>query len=139
MPEVLTDRAPSASPSAPARRRAGLGEALRWSASRALERAARDAGIACRVEVTADAAAVAGADRLLVAGQGAAGAAMAALDALRTRLPVDVGAVRRGLVETALPGRFQVLPGRPACPSPSRRATTRTPRKPTKRNDPLPR
>ena len=38
MPEVLTDRAPSAFPSAPARRRAGLGEALRWSAFRALER-----------------------------------------------------------------------------------------------------
>ncbi|HEY7760981.1 MAG TPA: bifunctional tetrahydrofolate synthase/dihydrofolate synthase [Burkholderiales bacterium] len=44
---------------------------------------------------------------------GNAAAALAALDCLRERLPVDMGAVRRGLVEVELPGRFQVLPGRP--------------------------
>jgi len=42
-----------------------------------------------------------------------ASAALAALDSLRERLPVDNGAIRRGLVEVELPGRFQVLPGRP--------------------------
>src|SRR5690606_34388759 len=42
-----------------------------------------------------------------------ASAALAALDALKDRLPVDMQAVRRGLVEVELPGRFQVLPGRP--------------------------
>ncbi len=44
---------------------------------------------------------------------GNAAAALAALDCLRERMPVDMGAVRRGLVEVELPGRFQVLPGRP--------------------------
>jgi dihydrofolate synthase/folylpolyglutamate synthase len=43
-----------------------------------------------------------------------ASAALAALDCLHARLPVDMGAVRRALVEVNLPGRFQVLPGRPA-------------------------
>jgi dihydrofolate synthase/folylpolyglutamate synthase len=42
-----------------------------------------------------------------------ASAALAALDSLRERLPVDNGAIRRGLVQVELPGRFQVLPGRP--------------------------
>lgn len=42
-----------------------------------------------------------------------ASAALAALDSLRDRLPVDNGAIRRGLTEVDLPGRFQVLPGRP--------------------------
>ncbi|MDD3883489.1 MAG: bifunctional tetrahydrofolate synthase/dihydrofolate synthase [Gallionella sp.] len=42
-----------------------------------------------------------------------ASAALAALDALRERLPVGMEAIRRGLVEVSLPGRFQVLPGRP--------------------------
>jgi dihydrofolate synthase/folylpolyglutamate synthase len=42
-----------------------------------------------------------------------AAAALTALDCLREKLPVDMGAIRRGLVEVALPGRFQVLPGRP--------------------------
>jgi len=42
-----------------------------------------------------------------------ASAALAALDTLRERLPVGMEAVRRGLVEVSLPGRFQVLPGRP--------------------------
>ena len=42
-----------------------------------------------------------------------ASAALAALDALKGRLPVSMGAIRRGLVEVVLPGRFQVLPGSP--------------------------
>ena len=42
-----------------------------------------------------------------------ASAALAALDALRPSLPVAMQDVRRGLAEVALPGRFQVLPGRP--------------------------
>jgi len=42
-----------------------------------------------------------------------ASAALAALDTLRERLPVSMAAVRRGLTEVTLPGRFQVLPGRP--------------------------
>ena len=39
---------------------------------------------------------------------------LAALDALQDSLPVTMQAIRRGLIETELPGRFQVLPGRPA-------------------------
>ena len=42
-----------------------------------------------------------------------ASAAFAALDSLRERLPVAMQDVRRALAEVALPGRFQVLPGRP--------------------------
>ena len=42
-----------------------------------------------------------------------ASAALAALDSLRERLPVAMQEVRRGLAEVSLPGRFQVLPGRP--------------------------
>jgi dihydrofolate synthase/folylpolyglutamate synthase len=42
-----------------------------------------------------------------------AATALAALEQLKDRLPVDMGAVRRGLVEVDLPGRFQVMPGRP--------------------------
>ena len=42
-----------------------------------------------------------------------ASAALAALDALRDRLPLAMQEVRRGLAEVSLPGRFQVLPGRP--------------------------
>jgi dihydrofolate synthase/folylpolyglutamate synthase len=42
-----------------------------------------------------------------------AAAAIAALDALRALLPVGMQEVRRGLAEVSLPGRFQVLPGRP--------------------------
>ncbi len=42
-----------------------------------------------------------------------AAAALAALDTLREQLPVAMQDVRRGLAEVALPGRFQVLPGRP--------------------------
>jgi len=40
-------------------------------------------------------------------------AALTALDALRNRLPVGMGAIRQALVGIELPGRFQVLPGRP--------------------------
>lgn len=39
--------------------------------------------------------------------------ALAALEALANRLPVDAQAVRNGLALVELPGRFQVLPGRP--------------------------
>lgn len=39
---------------------------------------------------------------------------LAALEALTRVLPVSMNAIRRGLAEVELPGRFQVLPGRPA-------------------------
>jgi dihydrofolate synthase/folylpolyglutamate synthase len=42
-----------------------------------------------------------------------ASAALAALATLRERLPVSAADVRRGLSGVQLPGRFQVLPGRP--------------------------
>ncbi len=42
-----------------------------------------------------------------------AATALTAVDALRSRLPIGMGAVRAALVEVELPGRFQVLPGRP--------------------------
>src|SRR5258706_2636645 len=42
-----------------------------------------------------------------------AATALAALEQLKDSLPVDMGAIRRGLVEVDLPGRFQVMPGRP--------------------------
>ena len=42
-----------------------------------------------------------------------ASAALVALDVLREKLPVDMSAVRRGLGEVALSGRFQVIPGKP--------------------------
>ena len=38
---------------------------------------------------------------------------LAALDALRTRLPVTAQAVRNGLAMVELPGRFQIVPGQP--------------------------
>ncbi len=41
-------------------------------------------------------------------------AALAALEVLRLRLPVGAQEVRNGLVMLDLPGRFQVLPGRPS-------------------------
>ena len=44
---------------------------------------------------------------------GNAATAIAALAFLRDVLPVPAGAVRDGLVRVELPGRFQVLPGRP--------------------------
>nr|MCU0868066.1 bifunctional folylpolyglutamate synthase/dihydrofolate synthase [Burkholderiales bacterium] len=44
---------------------------------------------------------------------GNAAAAIMALDTLRARVPVASQAVRTGLLTAELPGRFQVLPGRP--------------------------
>jgi dihydrofolate synthase/folylpolyglutamate synthase len=44
--------------------------------------------------------------------QNAAGA-IAALGSLHERLPVPAGAIREGLMNVSLAGRFQVLPGRP--------------------------
>jgi dihydrofolate synthase/folylpolyglutamate synthase len=43
-----------------------------------------------------------------------ASAALAALDVLKDRFPVSMEAVRRGLGEVQLAGRFQVVPGRPS-------------------------
>lgn len=43
-----------------------------------------------------------------------AAVALAALDALSDKLPVTMQAIRPGLIETELPGRFQVVPGKPA-------------------------
>jgi dihydrofolate synthase / folylpolyglutamate synthase len=45
---------------------------------------------------------------------GNASAALAALDVLKDRLPVGMEAVRRGLTEVTLSGRFQFVPGKPA-------------------------
>lgn len=42
-----------------------------------------------------------------------ASAALVVVDLLGQRLPVSMQAIRRGLIELNLPGRFQVLPGRP--------------------------
>lgn len=42
-----------------------------------------------------------------------ASTALAVLDAMKERLPVSMAAVRRGLLEVELTGRFQVVPGRP--------------------------
>lgn len=38
---------------------------------------------------------------------------LAVLDAMKETLPASMAAVRRGLTEVELPGRFQVLPGKP--------------------------
>ena len=43
-----------------------------------------------------------------------AAGALAALEALGDRLPLSQQAVRQGLLTVDLPGRFQILPGRPA-------------------------
>ena len=42
-----------------------------------------------------------------------AAGAITALECLRDRLPVSMNDIRRGLLQVDLPGRFQVLPGRP--------------------------
>lgn len=42
-----------------------------------------------------------------------ASAVLAALDAIKDRLPVSMAAIRRGLTEVQLSGRFQFVPGRP--------------------------
>jgi dihydrofolate synthase / folylpolyglutamate synthase len=39
---------------------------------------------------------------------------LAALEALRPRLPVNAQAIRNGLALVELPGRFQIVPGQPA-------------------------
>jgi dihydrofolate synthase / folylpolyglutamate synthase len=43
-----------------------------------------------------------------------AAVALAVLDALTDLLPVTMQAIRPGLIEAELPGRFQVMPGKPA-------------------------
>lgn len=43
-----------------------------------------------------------------------AAVALAVLDALTDQLPVTMQAIRPGLIEAELPGRFQVMPGKPA-------------------------
>lgn len=43
-----------------------------------------------------------------------ASAAIAALESVRDKLPVGAQAIREGLINARLPGRFQVLPGRPS-------------------------
>jgi dihydrofolate synthase/folylpolyglutamate synthase len=43
-----------------------------------------------------------------------AAAALAALESLHERLPVSAQDIRNGLLQVELPGRFQMLPGRPA-------------------------
>ncbi|MCZ4303548.1 bifunctional tetrahydrofolate synthase/dihydrofolate synthase [Zoogloeaceae bacterium G21618-S1] len=43
-----------------------------------------------------------------------ASAVMAALEAIRDRLPVPMQAIREGMMLVDLPGRFQTLPGQPA-------------------------
>jgi dihydrofolate synthase/folylpolyglutamate synthase len=42
-----------------------------------------------------------------------ASGALAALESTRDRIPVTQQAVRQGLIQAALPGRFQILPGQP--------------------------
>lgn len=42
-----------------------------------------------------------------------ASGALAALESTRDRIPVTQQAVRQGLLQAALPGRFQILPGQP--------------------------
>ncbi|WP_373741464.1 bifunctional tetrahydrofolate synthase/dihydrofolate synthase [Neisseria sp.] len=42
-----------------------------------------------------------------------AACALAVLECLNDKLPVDLGAIKRGLLKVNNPGRFQVLPGRP--------------------------
>ncbi len=43
-----------------------------------------------------------------------AAGAIAALEALRSRLPITAQAIRSGLAMVELPGRFQIVPGQPA-------------------------
>lgn len=44
---------------------------------------------------------------------GNAACALTVLECLNDRLPIDIGAIKRGLLLVENPGRFQVLPGRP--------------------------
>jgi dihydrofolate synthase/folylpolyglutamate synthase len=43
-----------------------------------------------------------------------AAASIAALDTMRVRVPVSANDIRAGLLQADIPGRFQVLPGRPS-------------------------
>ena len=42
-----------------------------------------------------------------------ASCALAAIECLNERIPVDVGAIKRGLLGAKNPGRFQIMPGKP--------------------------
>ena len=42
-----------------------------------------------------------------------AACALAVVECLNAKLPIDIGAIKRGLLLVSNPGRFQVLPGRP--------------------------
>ena len=44
---------------------------------------------------------------------GNAACALAVVECLNAELPIDIGAIKRGLLLVSNPGRFQVLPGRP--------------------------
>ncbi len=44
---------------------------------------------------------------------GNAACALAVIECLNPRLPIDIGSIKRGLLLVHNPGRFQVLPGRP--------------------------
>ncbi|MHB8741806.1 MAG: bifunctional tetrahydrofolate synthase/dihydrofolate synthase [Sulfuricaulis sp.] len=44
-----------------------------------------------------------------------AASVLMALDRLADRFPVSQGNIREGLISSVIPGRFQVLPGRPVC------------------------
>lgn len=44
---------------------------------------------------------------------GNAAVALAVIECLTNKLPIDIGAIKRGLLLVENPGRFQVLPGRP--------------------------
>ena len=44
---------------------------------------------------------------------GNAACALAVVECLNAKLPIDIGAIKRGLLLVSNPGRFQVLPGRP--------------------------
>ena len=44
---------------------------------------------------------------------GNAACALAVIECLNAELPIDIGAIKRGLLLVSNPGRFQVLPGRP--------------------------
>src|SRR5690606_13707339 len=42
-----------------------------------------------------------------------ASAVLAAIESLKNRLAVPLQSIRQGLLQAALPGRFQILPGQP--------------------------
>jgi dihydrofolate synthase / folylpolyglutamate synthase len=91
------------SASAPTSGASGATSTTRATGSSGLTQVGRCAGPACRIPP------LRGANQLLNAS-----GVLAALEALAERLPVSQQAVRQGLLTVELPGRFQVLPGRPA-------------------------